>query len=57
MNARSAWYILLAIGAFLTGAGHYISGPAILVLAVIYHARIVSSEERRAALKAQEGEG
>ncbi|WP_424433647.1 hypothetical protein [Parvibaculum sp.] len=46
MSARAAWYILMAIGAFLTGAGHYIGGPAILVLAVIYRDRMVASEDR-----------
>ena len=45
MSTRSGFYFLLFVGMFLTGAGHFIVGPAIIVLSVIYRERIVATEE------------
>lgn len=44
MSARIAYYFMLGVGCFVTGMGHYISGPALIVLAAIYRERIVSKE-------------
>lgn len=44
MSERAAFNVLLAAGCFLTGAGRYFVGPAIIVAALIYHARFVPEE-------------
>lgn len=45
MSGRLGYYFMLAAGCFLTGLGHYVAGPAIVVLSQFYRERIVAVEE------------
>lgn len=45
MSARVGYYFMLAAGCFVTGLGHYVVGPAIVVLSQFYRERIVAVEE------------